>query len=138
MDTFLKKRVRTDVISVAAAFIYLFTTFTTPLTHTCNSTRMPTKHSHLHNGYCCEPHTGPLLEVGLNQDDCTARTLVCNNPCTACLYSITSKFTQVNGGKALISTKVFTPFRPLPASPVIKQPNWLSSISLRAPPLLPS
>ena len=135
MDTFLKKRVRTDAISIAAAFIYLFTTFTVPLTHTCN---LPTKHCHLHNGYCCEPHTGPSLQVGLDRDNGIERTLVCGNTCAGCLYSITSKFTHLNGGKALISTKLSASFRPLPDSPVIKQHDRLSSISLRAPPSLPS
>jgi len=141
MSRLMKKRtIRYKITQVMMTVVYLFVTFTIPLNHTCGLHETCSKY-HFDNPdhYCgIDIHTDVQPEVDLKQDNCKAEILSHSNPCIACLYSITSKSTQVNTGRALINIKVPISFQTLPTLGIVRQSEWLSSVSLRAPPIINS
>jgi len=128
------------ITQAATAVVYLFVTFAIPLNHTCNHCEKAI------NCHCDNPeyrcvagnHTDTQTEVALKQDISKAETSSHSGICMACLYSITSKFTQVNTAKTLINTTVPNFFRILPALKIVWKSEWCSSVFLRAPPIINS
>jgi hypothetical protein len=120
--------------------VYLFVTFFAPLNHTCNRCEKAVI-CHCDNPeYCCVSgiHTDTQPEVALKQDVSKAQTPSHSGICMACLYSLISKFTQVNTAKTLINTSAPNHFRIPFTFKVIKQSEWGSSVFLRAPPTINS
>jgi hypothetical protein len=136
MFRLLKKRnIIHKITQAVTALVYLFVTFVAPLNHTCN---LCEKHlmCHCDNPECCcvsGIHTGTQPGTALKQDISNAQTPSHSGICMACLYSITSKFTQVNTTKFAITIH-FQSCPPLPAVRIAKQSEWGSSVFLRAPP----
>jgi hypothetical protein len=56
----------------------------------------------------------------------------------ACLYSIVVKSVQVRTGTWLVKPQILPSIHILPLTTIVRQSEWLSSISLRAPPLTAS
>jgi len=138
MPAFPKKWVRYEVARIAVAIAYLFITFTISLTHTCNLYKADPRACHSNSAYhrCSfESHTCTQLKIALFQNSFKTKVLTHHGPCTACLYSITSRSVQVNPGPSLVNTEVLTSFRSLHNSLVTKQLEWTSSIVLQAPPV---
>ncbi len=141
MPKLLKKWIITHKTTQAAmALVYLFVTFLAPLNHTCGLSKAFSKY-HCDNpdhSCCIEIHTNSQLKVALKQDVSKAETQSHSGICMACLYSITSKFTQVNTTKISINTTVPNFFRILTTFKIVKQLEWCSSVFSRAPPIINS
>ena len=139
MVTFLKKWFRAyKTIRIAVGTVYLFITLTIPLYHTCGLGCLAEQTCHCDNARHCsrsETNLGKQPDISLKQDDYNLTVTPDYGPCMACMYSTTSNATQVNTAAATIGHKVSTTFQPLPSSRAVKQSEWLSSLSLRAPPV---
>jgi hypothetical protein len=127
----LKKQFSTyRIVQAVTAFVYLFVTLAVPLIHTCGPCETSSR--------CCriEINTDAQLEISPKKDGHKAKTLSHSDICTACLYSITSKFTQAKVKTTLINITTVRP-SPIPfTAGVAKQSEWLTSVSLRAPPVI--
>jgi len=143
MSGFLKKWAnkghKTTRITMAVAC--LFVTITIPLNHTCELGETYPEHSHFSkSGHHCsgESHSNIRFDIALKQKHCEPKALSHQDLCMACLYSIISKSTQINTGTALVNIEVSTSSQTLPLSRVVKRSEYLSSVSLRAPPTITS
>ena len=140
MFRLLKKRTIIYKIAQAlTAVMYLFVTLAIHLNHTCNQCEKAlTRHCNK-SEYCfiAGIHTDTQPEAALEQGITEAQTSSYSGVCMACMYSITSKFTQVNTAKFAITIH-FHSSPLLPAARVAKQPEWFSSVFLRAPPTINS
>lgn len=143
MFVFLKKWAnkghKTTRITMAVA--YLIVTFIITLNHTCGLGETYSKHSYCSKSdhHCsCKFCTNLRFDVALKQNNCAPKALFNQDLCTACLYSIASKSTQINTKRTLVNIEVSTSSQILPLSRVVKRSEHLSSVSLRAPPTITS
>jgi hypothetical protein len=127
------------ITQVLTALVYLFVTLTAHLNHTCNHCEKNL------NCHCDRPeycsiagnHTDTQPEAALKQDITKAQNPSHSGICMACMYSITSKFTQVNTTKFAVTVHFYSsPL--LPSMRIAKQSEWCSSVFLRAPPIINS
>ena len=135
----LKKRTITYKITQGTiTFVYLFVIFAAPSNHTCNLCKKTSRHHCDNTGHCCSTETHEDTQPGISSKQGTpeAETTSHSSICTACLYSLISKFTQVSTDKVLISITKPDFFRIPPAFKVITQSEWGSSVFLRAPPII--
>lgn len=142
MSIFLKRLFRASRASHSVVgLIYLFVTLTVPLYHTCGLAGQCCKSCNCDDSYyysrckissCNQPN---IFSKKINHK---ASGLPNPSLCMACMYSVTSNATQVNTTVAFLRNEVPTFTQSLPSLSIIKQSEWLSSISLRAPPLMPS
>lgn len=128
------------MIQALTAFMYLSVTFAVPLIHTCGPSETVSSHHFDNPDLCCcvEINTDAQFEISSKKDVPKAKTLSHSDICTACLYSLISKFTQAKTTTSLINITVFNSSRILSIAGVIKQSEWLISVSLRAPPAINS
>ena len=124
---------------VVLAFLYLLATFGVPLSHTCQLADKDIHHrysectNHLHES--CNL-TG--LRLVFSQSNCDDKNQPHSTYCSACLYSLTSKTFRLCSNASLCSTQTVIRTQILPQLDFTKQLEWLSSISLRAPPSITS
>jgi hypothetical protein len=141
MPKLLKKWIITHKITQAGtALLYLFVTFIAPLNHTCNLCEKSLK-CHCDNQKHCflaGPHTDSQLKVAFKQNIHKAETRYHSGICMACLYSIISKFTQINTAKISINTIIPSFFRIPITFKIVKQLKWRPSVLSRAPPIINS
>lgn len=142
MSVFLKRRFRaTRMVHIALGVIYLFVTFTVPLYHTCGLDGPGSQSSNCDDSChysCCKVSSCNQPNISSEQIDHKASGLSNHGLCMACVYSVTSNATQVNAAVAVLGSEVLSSAQSLPSLGFIKRSEWLSSISLRAPPLIPS
>jgi hypothetical protein len=132
MPVFLKRWFRSrKTACIAVVSLYLFITIVNPAHHTCSLGNL----DHCNEAYhysCPKTNLGNHIEIPSKQDK---SNLFANyDLCLACMYSITCNSTQVSTAVAITSHEDPTLFRYLPHSTILKPSEWLSSISLRAPP----
>lgn len=131
MAVFLKKWFGASGVGrVTLCLLYLFITITIPLYHTCclaSSSR----------GTCChfKSNLDEQSDISLQHEDCDAAGVSNYGQCLACMYSTTSNSTEVFPAAITIDNEVLTFFPFLPSSGMVKQSEWLSCPSLRAPPV---
>ena len=122
---------------VVLAFLYLFATFGVPLNHTC---KLSDKDRHNYNLECTshqlqnDNHIEVHYTTIFNQNSLSDRTDSHNLYCPACLYSLTSKTLKLCSNSSVCSTQAVVRTQILPQLNFTKQLEWLSSVSLRAPP----
>ena len=122
---------------VLLAFLYLFSTFSIPLGHTC---KLSYRDIHDHHSECTshQLHSGSYVEMHhtttFNRNSLPGKTNSHDLCCPACLYSLTSKAFKFCSNTSLYSIQTVVRTQTLPQLDFTKQLEWLSSISLRAPP----
>ena len=126
---------------VVLALLYLLTTLSIPLSHTC---QLAEKDAHNHHtecighqfqsNKCAEAHSA----VALDQNDITETAKSQNHCCPACLYLLISKASKFCSNASLYSTQTVKRTQPLLQLGFTKQLEWLCSVSLRAPPSITS
>ena len=131
MSTFLRKSVKADKTArFAVAVIYLFITFTIPLSHTH---RFDEAGSH---PYSCETEAWARAGVLSERDNCKAQALSTHDLCIACVYLRNSKASEITSRSTVINTEIPISSQFLPRSRALKQYEWMSSILTRAPPVI--
>jgi hypothetical protein len=138
MPKLLEKMITSHKTTRAAmAFVYLFVTFLIPHHHTCGLSKKLSKYNCDNSDHCCciKTNTDIHPEISSKNDVPKAKTLSHSDICTACLYSITSKFTQADTKTNLINITAVNPSRIPFTVGIIKQSEWLTSVYLRAPPV---
>ena len=125
---------------VVLAFLYLLATFGVPLSHTC---QLADKDGYNYHSECTsyQLHNDSYVEVHLtafNQNNLSEKADSHNLYCPACLYSLTCKAFRVCSNGSLYSIQTVVRTQILPQLDFTKQLEWLSSISLRAPPSITS
>jgi hypothetical protein len=135
--TLKKKTIIRKITQATIVSVYLFVIFSAPSNHTCNLCEKTSKHHCDNKRHCCytKTHKNTQPEMSSKQGAPEAETVHHSNICTACQYSITSKFTQVGTAKTLISASTPNHLRASFTFKAIKQSEWGSSVFLRAPPV---
>ena len=124
---------------VVLAFLYLLATFGVPLSHTCQLADKDIHHrysectSHRH-----ENDNLTELRLAYSQSDCDNTNQPRSTYCSACLYSLTSKAFKLYSNASLYSIQTVVRTQIVPQFDFTKQLEWLSSVSLRAPPSITS
>jgi len=131
MSAFLRKSVRADnTARFVVAVIYLFITFTIPLSHTCHLHGVGSHH------YRCETEAWAKPVVPSERDNCKAQALSSNDLCMACVYLGNSKASEITAKLTVINTEIPISSQFLPRSRALKQYEWMFSILTRAPPII--
>ena len=125
----------------ALAFLYLLTTFSVPLHHTCCPVGTDTSHQHLqcagharqNDCYLEEHHT-----ASLNQNSLGKKADFHELYCAACLYLLKIKIFKLSTNTSLCLTQAVAKTQVLPQFSFIKQLEWFCSAPLRAPPSMAS
>ena len=124
---------------VVLAFLYLFTTFGTPLSHTC---QLADKDIHRRYSECTNHrHEGcnlTGLRLASSQSDCDNKNQPHSTYCSACLYSLTAKAFKFCSNASLYSIQAVVRTQILPQLNFTKQLEWFCSAPLRAPPSIAS
>ena len=126
-------------IRIILAFLYLFVTFGVPLSHICQFADKDIHHpysectSHRH-----EDDNLTELRLAYSQSNCENKSQLHSTYCSACLYSLTSKTFKLCSKVSLCSMGTAVDIQILPQLNFTQQFEWLSSISLRAPPCIAS
>ena len=140
MAGILKRWLRASVqMRVVLALLYLLTTFSLPLSHTCQLAAKDihhryselTNHRHAGNNF-----VERRLESG--QSDYNKANQPRSTYCSACLYSVTCKTFKLRSSVLSLSAEVVAEPQRLPKPDLLKQGEWLCSISLRGPPITTS
>ena len=138
MAAFLKKWVAaTGGMRSILALLYVLTVFGIPLSHTCQLADKGLHHCHLECSSCLlhsDEHVEVQCVAVCNQNDTTETAKSHDQCCLACLFSLTSKTFKLYSNTSLCSTQTVVRTQILPQLDFTKQFEWLSSISLRAPP----
>ena len=120
---------------VILAFLYLLATFGIPLSHTC---QLADKDIHRRYSECTNHRHEDcnLTELRLvsSQSNCDNKNQPHSTYCSACLYSLTSKAFKFYSNASLYPIQTVVRTQILPQLDFIKQLEWLSLVSLRAPP----
>jgi len=142
MSIFLERWFRASRASrIVIGLIYLFVAFTIPLYHTCGLAGLCRKSCNCDDSCyysCCKISSCDQPNIFSKQINHKDSTLFNPSLCMACMYSVTSNATQVNTAAAVLRNEVPAFTQSLLSLGVIKQSEWLSSISSRAPPLISS
>lgn len=128
-------------IHFAGAIVYLLATFAAPLTHTCHlhqSSLSTCDFNRAHRSGCREAHGVGDTEPASKQESPGGGFLSYGHQCVACIHSNTSTATEVSSGVTLGMPDVPTRTASSPPWRPLKQPEWTSSIVLRAPPFATS
>jgi hypothetical protein len=129
-------RFRLARITIAA--IYIFTTFTFPVTHICDLRAADSQARHFANSCHCdsiEPHIYTQARVLSERNSQQGENSHCEALCAACIYSLISRSSVINSATKQISYDIPAHLQSLPDSNIVKQFEWTSSILLRAPPI---
>ena len=134
--------IKQKVSRFAGAFVYLLATFVVPLTHTCHlhqSSMSTCDFNHAHRSCCSEARGVEDAEPASKQESPIRGSLSYGHQCIACIYFSTCTATEViRGGVTLNIPDVPTCVASSHSSRPLKQPEWTSSIILRAPPFATS
>lgn len=142
MFTLLKKWFSASLcMRVIVALLYGLVNFIAPLNHTCHSTKEYPHDCHLKNSNCHfaeESCARTRHKIALNQNSSDDKVFSYGQFCLACLYSLTSKLFKLNSATSLVSVEAVVKVRFIYHFNFTKQFEWLSSIPLRAPPIITS
>ena len=122
---------------VVLAFLYLLTSFSVPLNHTCQPAH---KDVHNHHPECTghrllsDEHVKVRSVVAFSQHDITETAKSHNKQCLACLYSLAFKAFNLCSNTFVCPIQSVVRAQILSQLSFAKRPEWFSSISLRAPP----
>jgi len=136
--TLNKRRKNHEAACVAIVVMYLVVAVGISANHSCEVSNRRCRHSDLCNpgfhsdGKSC---TGIQSEMVLHKSDNQSALHRSKTQCAACLYSTIAKSFQSRPNSRFINPGVLRISQVLPFTRIIKQSEWLSSISLRAPPL---
>jgi len=120
---------------VILAFLYTFISLTISLNHTCHLACHKTSECHHeYTTYChglsCDAESKTVLcEISSTDIICTD-----SQYCAACLYSLLAKSSEISQKISPVAIEAPSIIQILPQSNFIKQSEYLSSVSLRAPP----
>ena len=134
-------RQKYEAACVAMGVVYLVAALGISANHSCEVSKTDFRHSHFGNPdhhSSGKPWTDPQFGVALHQDDGQPKPWHSQAQCMACLYSIVAKSVQPRTSSRLINPGVVPSFHILPLTRIAKQSEWLSYISLRAPPITAS
>ena len=85
-----------------------------------------------------EGFTETALKSALGQTSSDSKVLSSKQYCLACLYSLTSKPSKLSSAASLVSVEAVVSIRVVRRLNFAKQLEWLSSVSIRAPPTITS
>lgn len=135
----LKKQCKKhEAVCVAILTVYLDVVLGISANHTCEISHRYYRHSDLYNqnfhsdGNSC---TDIRSYMAFRQSDNQPELRHSQTQCAACLYSTIAKSFRSRVNSRLINPTVLRTLRVLPFTRIIKQSEWRSSISLRAPPI---
>jgi len=120
---------------VILAFLYTYISLTISLHHTCHLACHKTSEchheytTHCHGLSCNAESKTVLCEISSTDIICTD-----SQYCAACLYSLLDKSSEISQKISPVAIKAPSIIQILPQSNFIKQSEYLSSVSLRAPP----
>lgn len=114
---------------MAVGSLYLFVTCTVPLYHTCGLGGRQSGHC---DGLVCSLRT--QTDISATQIGSSAGLRPHSGSCPACIFAATSNSTQPRPAAVTTGGEVFSGLLLLPRTTAVKQLEWLSSVSLRAPP----
>lgn len=140
-DIWKKWLINSGGMRVVLALLYLLATFGIPLNHTC---KLSDKDGYNYHSECInhQLQSDSYVEVQhtttFNQNSLSDKTETHNLYCPACLFSLTSKAFRFCSNASLYSIQTVVRTQVLPQLNFTKQLEWLSSISLRAPPVITS
>ena len=124
---------------VVLVLLCLFVTFSIPLNHTC---QLGNKDLYDCHSVCSsyQETEGNFAEARFvpNQASYEGEDQCHSTYCLACLYSLTSKAFKFCSNASLYSIQAVVRTQILPQLDFTKQFEWLSSVSLRAPPSITS
>ena len=138
MANIWKKRLtNSGRVRVVFALLYLFTTFYTLPSHTCQ--RVDKDVHNQNSGYSnhflrSEENIKACNAIAFNQNDITETTKFSTQYCPVCLFLLTSKAFRPCSNVSLYSTQTVVRTQFLPQLSFIKQLEWFCSAPLRAPP----
>jgi hypothetical protein len=120
---------------VVFAFLYTYISLTISLDHTCN----PAFHQTVEYHQECTNHShgfGSHPEIQKAFAKNASAGIICTDSqyCAACLYSLLAKSSRLSRKVLLVAIEVSFIIQVLPQYNFIKQDEYLSSVSLRAPP----
>lgn len=122
---------------IILAFLYTYISLTISLNHTCHQAchKRPECHheytTHCHDFSCDVESKTVLCEIGSPSTTCTD-----SQYCPACLYSLLAKSSEISQKVLPIVIEVVSISQILPQLNFTKQSEYLSSVSLRAPPCI--
>lgn len=142
MFSFLKKRFGASFgMRIVVASMYGLVNITVILNHTCYSIKedlygchLEDSNCHFSEGSCDVRH----LEIEHNQSSSDSKVLSYRESCPACIYSLTSKLYKLNQSIPHALGEDVVRVRFIYHLYFIKQFEWLSSVPLRAPPIVTS
>ena len=142
MSSLLEKRhSKRHVAGISGAIVYLVAILAVPITHTCSLSQACLSPccfggSERH----CSGQTGVYggTEASSKQNVHEGGALPYDSACTACVYSLCCKTTQVHCGTASIALKIPCFGEASPITNAVMRLEWSSSISSRAPPFTTS
>ena len=129
MVSFLKKCFGAcGAAPLGMGLLYLFMTFTIPLSHTCELYR--------HACHYSQPDVGPVSRSGapLKNFDHHTPAISLHGRCMACLYLTICNSTEISIAQVIVRDVIPTFFQSLPHATNPKQPECLSLNFSRAPP----
>ena len=142
MVTFLKKRFSAFYgMRVVIALLYVYVNFTVLQNHTCYSINEDLYGCHLEDSnyqFAKATCSGTHLEIKLNQNNYNSTVLSNVESCTACLYSLISQLFKLNQTTPQALGEYVVKVRFIYHLNFTKLFEWLSSASLRAPPIVTS
>lgn len=121
------------------AFLYSFVSLTISLNHTCNLACHNTLEYHqecTNHQHDCDNMAG--IRLVFNEANSSSKIHSDNTYCSACLYSLLAKSSRLSPKASLVIIETPSRIKILPQLYFTKQFEWLSSVSLRAPPVITS
>jgi hypothetical protein len=135
----LKKQFKKhEAACVAILVVYLAVVLGISANHTCEVCHRYCRNSDSYNQNFqsdCNSCTDIQSYMALRQSDNQPELRHSQTQCAACLYSTIAKSFRSRINSRLINPTILRILRILPFTTVIKQSEWRSSISLRAPPI---
>ena len=133
-----KLRKKHGTARVATAVVYFVAALAFFANHSCEVSKRNYRHSHFgktdHHS-SGKPWIDPQFEMALQQNDGPSEKWCFQAQCIACLFSTVTKSIQPRVSSQFINPGVLRFFQILPLIKVVRKSEWLSSISLRAPPI---
>ena len=127
-------------LRISIAILYVYTTLTIHFYHTCHQNSKKPHACISKCSGCCHLHKDGLTNINVSSlsdhSSSDNSDISYSGICLACLYSATAKSSTPNIVTPLLSIQAALPNQVLPKSSFPKRLEWLSSISLRAPPAI--
>lgn len=137
MPGLLRKWIKHRMAKITVAIVYLFITFTVPISHTCNLNKAYLQACHSNGTFHCCSFAAVCTqpEFNLKQSSYNIKSGFHDSLCLACVYSMNCRATEISSAATPIIIGIPAFVQSLPDSRVTRRLEWTSSIILRAPPV---